>query len=277
MKTDNPLSLEFLQHYPVEAARVLEQVLAESVAALFNELSVERVAPVAAAMLPDRAATCLSIMQAALAAKLLSDMPVSPATRIYRLLPPDKQNELSSYWPEKIRNRMRRFMNFASVSAGDLMDPVITMLPSEISVAEAIRRIERLHHPVSCEIYIVDNAHHLLGLIELGKLMISNHHVRLRDIMSRKIQPISAHASAETALSHPAWATRRRLPVVERDNTLIGLLDYIRLQEITTEESVNHHDSMDGLLSMAELYWLSLIQLLNSVFSIASTNKEKNP
>ena len=46
MKVNNPLSRDFLLGYPAEAARVLEVISADHVAALFNELSPQESYPV---------------------------------------------------------------------------------------------------------------------------------------------------------------------------------------------------------------------------------------
>ena len=273
MKVDSPLSKEFLLCHPLEAARALELVSAEHVAALFNDLAAEIVSPVLASMLPNMAAGCLTRMEAPTAAKLVTEMPVTHAARIYRLLQPAKQEELSSHLSDKTQRRLRRSLDYSSLSAGDLMDPNVIMLPDDLTVADAIRRIERHSHAVSCEIYVVDSSHHLLGVIDLGKLLTSSHPVRLRDIMTRTVRLVPAHASAENLLSHPGWATRRKLPVVERDNTLVGVLDYMRMQEATGESAVGNHDPSQNLLSLVSLYWLSMIKLLDSLLSTAGTNK----
>jgi magnesium transporter len=273
MKADNPLSQEFLLRYPVEAARTLEQVSAEDVAGLFNELSTETITPVLIAMLPDMAVTCLAKMQGLPAAKLLTALPVNRAARIYRLLPSDKQKELAGSLPDKTRNRIHRFLNYASLSAGDLMDPNVTLLPDNLTVADAIRRIERHRQSISCEIYLVNELHQLQGVMDLGKLLISDHHARLRDIMNRAVRPVSAYASAAKLLSHPAWAGRHRLPVVERDNTLVGTIGHTRLLEATGEESVTTYDPLENLLSLAGLYWLSVTQLLDIFFNTGNSRK----
>jgi len=278
MKADNSLSQEFLTLFPAEAARVLEQVSAEHVAALFNELPQQEAAPVAAAMLPETAAACVGQMQVLPAGKLLGEMPLSSAARIYRLLARGVQDGLSVSLPEKIRNRLRRHLVHPPESAGALLDPGVDMLPDAATVGEAIRRIERSERPVNCEIYVVNDTHQLVGVIELGRLLISSHHARLRDVMSRKTRPVSVHASAETLLSHPGWATRRRLPVVERDNTLAGALDYARLQEAVGEAAgAAQRDPMGDLLSLADLYWVSLVQLLDSLFGAAAPNSGERP
>jgi hypothetical protein len=92
--------------------------------------------------------------------------------------------------------------------------------------------------------------------------------------MNRKTQPISIHATVETLLTHPAWLMRRRLPVVERDNTLSGALDYTSLQDAVGEAGgMASRDPLENLLSLAGLYWLTVAQLLNSMLGIAGSRK----
>lgn len=273
MKDDNPLAQEFIQRYPVEAARALEQVSAEHAAALFNEQSTEMTAPVLGSMLPALAAACLARMEALQAARLLTVLPITRAAHIYRLLLPAKQEELSGFLSDKIRRRIRRFLDYAALSAGDLLDANVYTLPENVTVAETLRRIERSHRSVSSELYVVDNAHHYMGVIELGTLLISNHHARLRDIMTRAVPSVSAQTNIEKLLSHRGWATYHRLPVVERDNSLVGVLDYTRLRVASEQVSGTSHDPMENLLALAGLYWLSLAQLLDSLFNIAGSGK----
>lgn len=274
MKVANPLTIDFIAHYPVEAARVLEQVSAENVAALLVELSPAVAAPVLTAMLPDSAAACLEIIAPVQGGKLLSDIPASYAARIYRVLSVTKQQALAAQMPDKARSSMLHYLEYAAISAGDLMDVNVSMLPGNITVAEALRRIERYQLAVNCEIYIVDDTHHLLGVIELGRLLVSKRSARLCEVMNPKAQPLAVIATAETLLSHPGWATHRRLPVVERDDILVGVLSYTELQNsLAATQTSGGRDPLDNLLSVAGLYWLSLAQLLDSLMRLGGTSK----
>jgi len=276
MKTDNPLSREFLTRYPAEAAQALESVSVEHVAAFYCELPPQLVAPVMAFMLPQNTATCFEVMPPVSVAKFLTELPVSSAARIYRLLVQEKQNEILGHLPESTRSQLRRHLAYPDESVGVLLNPKVDMLPVNISVADAIRRIERLDHAISCEIFIVDEQHHLMGSIELGKLLVESNHAYIRDIMERKTQQVSIHASAQSLSLHPGWMNRRRLPVVERDNTLLGTLDYSTLQGAMGERRPDSvHNSLEGLSSLASLYWLSMAQLMDSVLDLARSNRRE--
>ncbi len=275
MDTAPPLSVEFIRRYPVEAARVLERLSADDVAALLNPMPAELIAALIASMLPERAASCIESMEDAPASRLLMEMPLTHSARIFRMFPESTQQRLHALLPDTMCHKLRGFLNYELLSVGNLMDPVVNMLPEAITVAEAIRRIERFHHPASCELYVVDELHRLLGVIELGKLLISNHHARLRDIMNNKSQPLFAHTAIDASLlSHPGWASRRRLPVVERDNTLIGILAYNRLQDCADIDEHHLSSPTDGVISLGGLYWLCLARLLDNLFTLAATEKK---
>ena len=279
MKIDNPLSREFLAHYPAEAAQVLESVSVEHVATFFSELPPQLVASVMVYMLPQITAACIEAMPPMTAAKFLTELPVSSAVRIHRQLVHEKQNEILEHLPENTRSQLRRHLAYSDESVGVLLNPKVDMLPVNISVADAIRRIERLDHAISCEIFFVDEHHHLMGSIDLGKLLVADRHAYIRDIIERKTQHVSIHAPVQSLLLHPGWMSRRRLPVVERDNTLLGTLEYSTLQGAMGESRPDSiHNSLGGLSSLASLYWLSMAQLMDSVLDLAQSNRieEKN-
>ena len=273
MGANNPLSLQFLTRYPADAARVLEQLSPQDVAALFEETPSSIAVVVLTAMLPNFSAACLSAMDAEYAANLMDSMPVTNASRIFNLIGQDKQKELSKELTSKTRKRIQRILSYRTLSAGDLMNPNVDMLLDNLTVADAVRRIERHRQSVKCEIYVVDNTHRFQGVVDLGKLLTSRQQVRLRDIMSRSLRTVSVHASSESLLASSAWAGRQRLPVVEGDNTLVGIIDYERVKETVDKDYNVNRDPMENLLSLAGLYWLTLVHLLDSLLNIAAAKK----
>ena len=274
MNVDNSLSLEFLSLYPVEAARVLEQIKKEDAAVFLTTVPSVNAATILEAMIPSLAAGCLGSMDAAHASKLLQAIPGSAAAHIFRLINPDKQNELSPQLSKKFKSRIRRILDYASLSAGDLMNPNVDMLPDSLTVADAIRRMERYRQSVKCEIVVVDNNHRYLGVVELSKLLTSKQQTKLGDIMSRSVRSISVNATADKLATHTGWKGRQRLPVVENDNTLVGILDYARVKEIVDREQGVLHEPAENIMSLAGLYWLSMMQLLDSLLNIGAKNKE---
>lgn len=274
MKIDNPMTLEFLARYPLEAARVLEQVSTDHVVELLKEIPNDTATAVLVAMLPNSAAACFGKMESSQAAALLEKFPVTRAARIFRLTNPETQQEIAARLPARQRMRIRRILNYSALSAGDFMNPNVDMLPDSLTVADAIRRIESYRQSVRCEIYVVDRLHHFLGAVDLGKLLVAKEHVRLRNILNRKIRPVSVYAGIDKILSHPGWVNRQRLPVVDSDNTLVGILDYGRVKGVVDTDASVTRDPMENVLSVAIVYWLSMVQLLESLLTVATSRKQ---
>lgn len=274
MKIDNPLSEAFLQRYPSESARVLEKIPAEHVAAFLSAIPAEVITPVVVSMLPGSVAACLNHMENSASVKFLSAMPACTVARIYRLLSKTRQQELSSSFSEKYHRQLISYLQYPADSVGALLHSGIDILPQSITVDDALHRLEDIDHAVGCDIFIINDEHQLVGVIQLGKLLTAKHHLRVRDIMSTRTNAISAHALIESVAEHPAWNSRLKLPVIERDKTLLGIVQYSRLQQVLGESSSTvQRDPLDAALSLVSLYWISLAQLLSSLMGISQTEK----
>ena len=276
MKVDNSMTQTFLTSYPADASRVLELLPEKYAIALLNDLPVSLTTPVIKAMLPEKSAAVLASLDKSLASKIMAELPVSSMARIYRLLEPAQQESMSLLLDDKSKRVLQRFLTYPPSTAGALVDPCIDILPENITVSDAIRRVEHSSHVVMGDLYIINENFQLTGVIELGKLLISKHHLKLRDVMNRKTQSISVHANSSTLLAHPGWRKKSKLPVIERDKTIVGILDYRKLQEELGETGLSTvADPLDDMLSLVSLYWISMARLLDSLFNVSRTGRER--
>lgn len=275
MRADNPMTLAFLLRYPVEAARILEQLSSAQVAALVSELPTGARTPVLAVMLPERLAASLLVLPPQMASAILAELPLSSAARAYQQLTPSDKQALSAWLPKDSLKRIRQFTRYPADSVGALCMTAIDSLPQEMTVHDALRRLEQNGHPIDSEIYITDDQHHLRGYIETGKLIAARHPLRLHEVMTRKTHAINAQLSADTVLSNPGWKNRLQLPVVDRDNILIGALNLQSVRDALGNASYTGPQSpMDTLFSFAGLYWQVMAQLLDSALNISPPKKE---
>ena len=276
MKIDNPVTREFLQLYPIEAARILEQLPSADVAALLSALSSSVRILLITSMLPEKVIDCLATMTMVDFASLLSDIPGSSAAAIIRLLPSEKSEQLTVQLSAKSRKNIQQYLKYPDASAGALLQPQVDILLENITVADAIHRIERLDHFVSNEIYAINDAHQLVGIISPGRLLTSPRHVRLTEILIRRTYSVSAYATADQLYSLPGWEIYRRLPVVDRENRLLGALHFSTvLDSVTKVDDVISRDPLDGILSVTGLYWHSMANLLDSMLNIARPKGER--
>jgi len=275
MKAENPLSKSYINQYPDEVARILERMDHEHVAVFIQEIPIKQIAPVLVHMMPDYQARLMETLPTSLIAKILLEVPIAAAARMYRGIAINHQKEVTELLSDKMSRRLQRQLEYPPNTVGSLLDHQLDMLPEKINVADALHYIENLDHEFQYEIYCVDENQRLTGVTTLAKLITSESSQRLRDIMRRRVTSVSVHANASKLINFPAWRTTRRIAVVEKDNVLVGILDYQKLQDsFRTESETIYNDPMSNYLSLANIYWISVAQLLDSLLGIAKKHKE---
>lgn len=274
MKPENPLSKSYMSQYPAEVARVLEKIDSEHVAAFIQDVPVKQIAPVLLHILPGYLTRTLEILPATTVSRILLEVPITAAARMYRGLSVTHQKKLTELFSDKMSKRLRRQLEYPENTVGSLLDHQVDMLPEKINVADALHYIENLDHEIHCEIYCVDDNHRLTGITTLAKLIKSDSSQHLRDVMRRRVTSVSVHANASKLINFPAWRTSRRIAVVEKNNVLVGALDYQKLQDNYRDDTGSQfNDPMSNYLSLANIYWLSVTQLLDSLLGIAKSRK----
>jgi magnesium transporter len=271
MRLDNPVTVNLLREHPHDAARVLEELAPDAAAELLEALPVNLAAPVLKDMLTRNAADCLAEMSTSAVEELLAEMPEAIVARILRITDPLRVQQLLKKMRVKQRTLVEYQMHFRDGTVGALMDVAILLLPEEISIAHALRRIERGQGDDTGELFVVDEANHLVGMVRVESLLRADRRARIESVMTRGVPSLSVQANIEGLQEHPAWQSYRCLPVTERDHTVVGVLRYpvlttalIKLEGLMDQTAVAPH------LSLVEMCWIVLAELITSVTPMIS-------
>ena len=277
MKVDNQLNTAYLSQFPRDAAHVLEQMSSRQVALLVSELAAESSAPLLTAMMPPRAAGCVELLDIGIAVKLIAQMSSVSAARVLRLVSADKRAQLLAQLPAKQSSGIKRHFKYSAASVGYLMQPVEALLPDNINVSEAIRRSERFKQKRYSEIFITNDKHQLVGVLNLSELLTADHHATLSSLMNKKYDQFTAHTEAISLIDHQAWSRHYRLPIVDRNNILLGVLDYAAFNEarVNLERRLQYVDPFSSMLSVGALYWIKAAQILVGMFGLMSQDEGK--
>ena len=122
---------------------------------------------------------------------------------------------------------------------------------------------------MSCEVYVVDEDYKLAGVVELNKLMSVKPRFLLREIMSKNSQAIPARAGIKEFAAYKAWKSLKTLPVVESDNTVIGLLKYKDMMDAinAADARITITNTSEDVIAVASLYWSALTDIMNTALS----------
>ncbi len=269
MKTNNHPTLSYLESHPLDAARTLEKLPAQSCARLLESISSELAARLLAAMSPKAAGACLHEIPDFLGTRILHAIPPVAMAHILKVVSPEDTRSLLARLRLRDRLHIERLLYYPLDTVGAHMETVPFTLASDLGVGEALRRV-RAYPPAGNEIFVVDRSQRLAGVIDSVALIKADAQKPLQSL----IRPVPARLSVRTTLSmtraHPAWQHQRLLPVIEGDGILVGAISYQSVVEATQLIGVHppaNADIIDSMLNLAQLYWTALAELLHNLGS----------
>lgn len=267
MDANNQLTLAYLKAHPREAARTLERLLPDLVGQLLEAVDAPVAARMLDEMLPGHAAASVVKMPRRAAGRVLEHMSVTRIARLVQTLDNGVAKELIELLPLRKKLPVRRILKYPSYTVGTLMEAPHFVLPDNLTSGDALRRIKRHRLQVLCDICVVDDGQHLVGLLSLGALLKADAAMPVRRLM--RLWPPSLHARTRiaAAAAAPAWRHHRILPVVEGDNLLVGTIDYETLLAESSGERYQPvtSDPFSVAMDLARLYWTSAAALLESL------------
>jgi magnesium transporter len=276
MKINNRLTSEFLIAHSGDAARTLEQLSDASVTAFLNNIPPDLSAKVMEKMITPYAVRCLQEMQETAAASIIGHMKSSSAVRLFNAMDQETMQRLCKHLPDDSFYRIRRLLNYPPDSGAALMDPKCLLLPETIVISDARKRIENTDGLVSCEIYVVDDEYRLAGVVELNRLMSVKPRIMLSEIMNKNSHAIPARAGIKDIAAYKAWKSFKTLPVVESDNTVVGLLKYKDMMDAVNvlNARMTITNTSEDVIAAASLYWSALTDILNTALSWRTQHQE---
>jgi len=270
MKATNRLTLSFLREHPQDAAQFLQRLPLDMQRPLLTAVTAEDAAGLLEHFLPSSAAACIQSMEPAQAAELLAPMPVRSSARILAAV---KQSgvvqPILNLLPRHDAQRIRQSLRHPAATVGAIMDRDYFALPNDISVAEAIKRLQRSDKPISGEIYIIGPSFKLAGMIDLDSLFKAGRQLPLRSVMSRHAPSVSVHARIKQLSARREWQHSHHLAVVDTEGELVGMLHYPKLLQAAGETAgdIPTTDAFGSMLSIAGLYWIAIAELVDAIMS----------
>jgi magnesium transporter len=259
-ETDRKLARRFAVEHPREAARLLERLPPDQAADALASCD-EAAGSVLEAMDRQAAAACLLRLPEDRRSLFFARLRADLGAPLLRLLARDERESLLAACPEPVARPLRRLLRFAEGTAGALMDPHPLSAPDDITVDEARRRLEGGADDVLC---VVDRDDVLVGLLTVGDLLTAPGDALLGSRMTKVVPRIAARAERDAILAHPAWQDHHLLPVVDRNQVLLGVIRYPTMRRLHGELAGRPPSTPLGL-ALGEMYWTMMSTVVEGV------------
>jgi magnesium transporter len=235
VEAERRLALALLSAHPADAARLLEPLPADEVAAVLEEAEPRLAGAVLERMAAASAAECLTCLSPARAASQLAALRLDLAAALLRRLEPAARERVLAGAPDETADALRRLIAYPPDTAGALMDPRILVLPPDVAAGDALARLRRASRHLLDHLYVADREHALQGVVGLHELLRAPRRAPLATLMRPRVARLSAEADRTVIVAHPGWREFHALPVVDGAGRLVGVMRYETLRRLEEE------------------------------------------
>lgn len=196
-----------------KTADILEELEDREVLEVVEEFSAEQLADVLDEMEPDEAAD------------LLGDLPLEQATEILSKM--------------EAAEEVRPLLGYPDETAGGRMTTAFIALHRYMTANEGIEYLRHVHPDadVPYYLYVVDQFHHLIGVVGLRELVVSSPDTVIDQIMSPEVIYIEAKTDQEEVARVMTRYDLALIPVVDEDQVLLGVITHDDILDVVEEEA----------------------------------------
>ena len=189
----------------------------------------------------------LSDIPPAEVAALLKDLGTDDVAYLLGLLPEEQAKAILKFMRTEDSSEVEEILKYPKDTAGGIMTTEFFSLPEDTTAQEAIRRLQ---HATDAEmvfyIYVTDKEEHLVGVLSLRQLLTVPPVTPLKNIMTRDVISVSVDTDQEEVSRQVARYNLLAVPVVEKDNTLVGIITVDDVVDVIREEATEDMLKMAG-------------------------------
>ncbi len=191
----------------------------------------------------------LADLSASDVAWLLKDLGPDDVAYILCVLPEERAQEVLALMKTEDSTEIADLLKYPKDSAGAIMTTEFFSLPEDTTAQEAIRRLQ---HATDAEmvfyIYVTDKENRLVGVLSLRQLLTVPPATPLKNIMTRDVISVTVDTDQEEVARQVASYNLLAIPVVEKDNTLVGIITVDDVVDVIREEATEDMLKMAGAL-----------------------------
>ncbi len=230
--------------HPADLAGALRELELPEQVTVLRQLPAEAAGAVLYEMDDDRRLALVEALGQGEVSRILDEMPPDDAADVVEALPEEQASQILDRMPPAEAEEIQELLQYGESTAGGIMTPEFVAVHEDMTVAQAL---EHLRKAVTREgvfhVYVVDSHDHLVGVVPLRRLITADpatpvHAIRRPDVIS-----VSAETDQEEVARLVTKHSLLAVPVVSRDNRLLGTITVDDVIDVIHEEATEdiHH------------------------------------
>jgi magnesium transporter len=197
---------------------------------------------------PDRGGELLAGMSAQEVSRVLQELDPDDAAEFVAELPPELQEAVLGSMRQKDAADVEDLLKYDEETAGRIMNPNVFSLNEDMTVGEAIARLQDSEHlEMVFYIYVVDDRNHLVGVLSLRQLIQKRPETVLKNIMTFPVISAATDIDQEEVAQLVASYNLLAIPVVDSENKLVGFIPVDDVIDVIKDEATEDIYRLAGL------------------------------
>jgi magnesium transporter len=197
---------------------------------------------------PEDAALILKELHLNQITELSQIIPSDDAAPILELLPDEMKEAVLAAMEEKPSEDVKELLLYEEETAGRIMSPDFYALDHNTNVSDAITAMQ-LERDVESAFYLyaIDEMTRLVGVVSLRQLLFARPNTKLKEIMTKDVISVHPETDQEEVARYVADYNLVAIPVVDSENTLVGVVTVDDVIDVIEEEATEDMYKMVSL------------------------------
>jgi magnesium transporter len=224
--------------HPADLAHLVHDLPLEQQVEVFRVLPHERAGEVLSEVDDQTLLDLVRALGAGEVSRILELMPADHAAEVVEELPDEQAEKVLGLMQEEKSEDVQELLEYPEDSAGRLMAPGGVAVHEGATVAQAIEQVRKsVTDERSFEVYVVDDHQHLVGVLPLRRLLLADPSTPIRLILEPEVVSVRPETDQEEVARVVAKYDLVAIPVVDRNNRLLGTISVEDVIDILGEEA----------------------------------------
>lgn len=180
---------------------------------------------------------------------IIKDMPSDDTADILEALPEAFANEIRRLMGREERREVDELMKYQPDTAGGLMSPDFMALDQELSVGDAIKKVQERSEEMEMSFYLYithGEEKQLSGVLSLRELLMHPPYRQLKNIMNPNVLAVTTDTTQGDVAHIVAQYNFLAIPVVDSAYKLVGIVTVDDVIDVIREEATEEFLQMAG-------------------------------
>ena len=234
---------------PADIALVLGELSLERLPLLYRLLPKELAAEVFVEMEPEEQAVLIKSFSDTELKEVLEELYVDDTVDLIEEMPATVVKRILQHADPETRRSVNEILKYPEDSAGSIMTTEFVDLKQDMTVGDAFKRIRRtgVDKETINICYVTSPGRHLLGLVSIRTLLLSDEDDVIGEIMETNIISASTMDDKEDVAQDLSRYDFLAMPIVDDEHRLVGIVTVDDAMDVIEEETTEDFEHIAGM------------------------------